>query len=177
MNDESCGTVIAATKPANRPSLSLVGPKIPSRAKIGALAEGQRSCLSDPPAVALPRSKLAMAQPEDQEVSEGARPTPEATGTEAEWIEVVLALQASQRLVQTDLKEMLRAQLANDTSVRRLYGCAHGYAEEADLLLLAMVRHGAPMTLIEVTEELFDFFRQAEEEIQSRLTGPTRRGP
>ena len=80
-----------------------------------------------------------------------------------------------QRLLRTALKDLLRAQSVKDNSVRCLRECAHGYAEEADLLLLSMVRDGAPTTIIEAAEKLFDDFRQAEEELEGLLASVTLR--
>ena len=176
MNDESWGTMIAATRPAIRPGLSLVSPKSLNRTQPSRSAEGPRSCASDLLSVVPPRSTSAMpSQQEDQQVSAGVTSTPDDISTKADWIEAVSALQAGQRAVRTDLTDLLCAPPTNGDSVWRLRECAHGYAEKADLLLLAMVDGGAPMTWIAATEELFDFFRQAEEEIQDRLIGPARR--
>jgi hypothetical protein len=167
MNDESWGTMIAATRPAIRPSLSLVSPKGLNRTQPSRSAEGPRSCASDLLSVVPPRSKSAMpSQQEDQQVSARVTSTPDDISTKADWTDAVSALQAGQRAVRTDLMALLRAQSVKGNSIRGLRECAHGYAEKADLLLLSLVRDKAPATVIEATETLFDDLRQAEEEIE-----------
>ncbi len=78
-------------------------------------------------------------------------------------------LLGAQGTLRSEMQRLGRAQPLDREALRQLRHAVHGFADQADRLLLALVGQGAPPALVGAAEEIFDAFRDAEGQIETVL--------
>ena len=69
--------------------------------------------------------------------------------------------------VRSELRRLAGVQPLDRAALGRLREKVHDLADQADKLLLTLVRLGAPDPVVTAVEEVFDAFRDAEEQIEA----------
>ena len=83
--------------------------------------------------------------------------------------EMIATLVEAQNAVREELEAHQRQPIRDCGRLRQLSRSVRSFAHQTDSLLLMMVERGAPEPLLERVEDLFDFFRQVEDRIETLL--------
>ena len=83
--------------------------------------------------------------------------------------EMIGTLVEAQNAVREELEAQERRPIRDSSSLRQLSRSVRSFSRQTDSLLLLMVERGAPEPLLERVEDLFAFFRQAEDRIEGLL--------
>ena len=67
------------------------------------------------------------------------------------------------------MERLARVRPLNREALRDLGASAHAFADQAEVLILSMVRGGTAEVLVALVEEIFDSFRDAERLIEIAL--------
>ena len=90
-------------------------------------------------------------------------------GQGAPVLEQIGRLREAQGLVRSEMARLAQVQPLDQPALRQLGRSIHGLAEQAEVLILAMVQRGGAEALVNLVEEIFDSFRDAERLIEIAL--------
>ena len=98
--------------------------------------------------------------------AQGAKP-PSAFSTATEGVkEQIGTLRQAQDAVRSEIGRLARVQPLDQAALRQLGAAVHGFADQAEALIMRMVSGGGAVVLIALVEEIFDSFRDAERQIE-----------
>ncbi len=79
----------------------------------------------------------------------------------------ISTLLAAREAVRSEMTRFAQVRPLDRAALERLRKEVHGWADQADALLLTLVQQRAPDTLVTAVEEIFDVLRDAERQIQA----------
>lgn len=85
------------------------------------------------------------------------------------FAEHVALLREAREIVSGEMRQLHRSAACEAGSVLCLQEVARGFAENADLLAVALMERRAPLVRVREVEELLDFFRAADERLMCTL--------